>query len=247
MTIEIPLTRGQVAIVDDIDGDLASFNWYAGRRGKLLKFVARRTISTIKGKKITGLMHRDILSRMLDRPLLPSEQVDHKDLNTLNNRRENLRLATGGQNQRNKGRLRSNTSGFKGVYFCKRDNKWRATIHKDSKRFCLGSFNTPEEAHDAYCKAAKELHGEFARPGDTDRTQAAALIAKYGTAATRLTPYSNNKSGCRGVIWDKSKTKWRATIYVNKKRIYLGLFPTVEEGRDAYLKAYAELVDNSRQ
>jgi len=57
----------------------------------------------------------------------------------------------------------SNTSGFKGVSYRKTRRKWIATIQKDGKQHFLGHFNTPELAHMAYCKAAAELHGEFAR------------------------------------------------------------------------------------
>jgi hypothetical protein len=43
------------------------------------------------------------------------------------------------------------------------NGRYQARIMADKQRFFLGSFSTPEEAHAAYCKAAVELHGEFAR------------------------------------------------------------------------------------
>lgn len=89
--------------------------------------------------------------------------VDHKDRNTSNDAKDNLRLATRTQNNANAKRPRHNTSGYKGASYDKRRDKWEACInYKGRKRF-LGYFDSPEEAHAAYCKAANDLHGEFAR------------------------------------------------------------------------------------
>ena len=56
-----------------------------------------------------------------------------------------------------------NNSKYKGVYL--RKNRWIAQIAQHKKVKHLGSFDTPEEAHKAYCKAGKKLHGEFANFG----------------------------------------------------------------------------------
>lgn len=91
-------------------------------------------------------------------------QVDHRNGNKLDNSAINLRLATNGENQKNSGLQKNNTSGFKGVWQDKRWNTgWRAMIRNDGKRIYLGTFPTAELAHRAYCKAAAELHGDFAR------------------------------------------------------------------------------------
>lgn len=88
-------------------------------------------------------------------------QIDHIDGNSTNNSWSNLRLASNAENQRNKGIFRNNKSGFKGVH--KHGNRWKALIYFNKKKINLGCFDTPELAHMAYCKAAAELHGEFAR------------------------------------------------------------------------------------
>jgi hypothetical protein len=93
----------------------------------------------------------------------PSDQIDHIDGNPRNNRLANLRVATNSQNQGNSRRRRHSASGFKGAYYHKPSGRWRAAIRKDGVRIQLGRFDTPEEAHAAYCKAAAALHGEFAR------------------------------------------------------------------------------------
>lgn len=93
----------------------------------------------------------------------PNSEMDHRDGNKLNNRWDNLRLANSSQNQCNRRKSKSNTSGFKGVYWNKRHRKWRAKIGVFGKQKYLGFFKTPEAAFEAYKSAALELHGEFAR------------------------------------------------------------------------------------
>jgi len=89
--------------------------------------------------------------------------VDHINGNKSDNRFCNLRLATSRENSRNMKKSRANKSGFKGVCFDKRTGKWKANIRSDSKQIFLGYFLAAELAHLAYCKAAAELHGDFAR------------------------------------------------------------------------------------
>jgi hypothetical protein len=91
------------------------------------------------------------------------EIVDHIDSNTLNNRRENLRLATYSQNSMNTRISSRNTSGYKGVSVDATGNSWRAQIKAEGEIKYLGLYSTPEEAHEAYKIAAVKYFGEFAR------------------------------------------------------------------------------------
>lgn len=96
----------------------------------------------------------------------PVAVVDHKNRFTDDNRIENLREATHSQNSMNIGPRSNNSVGLKGAQrFYNPGNRagWRSTITVRGKRLFLGLFHTPEEAHEAYCKKAAELHGEFAR------------------------------------------------------------------------------------
>lgn len=167
MTAEIKLTRGQVTLIDDQDADLADLKWYAmfapayGNGGM---FFAGRSVQD-NGKAHTRYLHRLILARVLGRELSRKEQADHINGNPLDNRRDNLRLATSSQNNANKGLRKDNTSGFKGVHFEKHIGKYRAQIKHAGVLRRLGSFDTPEEAHGAYCTAAREIWGEFANFG----------------------------------------------------------------------------------
>lgn len=88
--------------------------------------------------------------------------VDHKNGNALDNRKENLRVATKQQNNANRGLLINNKSGYKGVSWRQLSKRWCAFISVNNKSKFLGSFKIKEEAARAYDKAAKEHYGEFA-------------------------------------------------------------------------------------
>lgn len=91
------------------------------------------------------------------------KQIDHIDLNKINNKWENLRLANDSQNNFNKDKTILNTSGFKGVSWYKNANKWRAEIKAYGKRLRIGYFTSIEDAAAAYKEAAKKLHAEYGR------------------------------------------------------------------------------------
>jgi hypothetical protein len=93
----------------------------------------------------------------------PSYEVDHKNLNPHDNRWENLRIATRSENGRNRRKQKNNTTGYKGACYDKSRGKYISIIAVNGVQKNLGRFDTAEQAHEAYCKAAAELHGEFAR------------------------------------------------------------------------------------
>lgn len=95
----------------------------------------------------------------------PINCIDHVNGDPSDNRIGNLREATHSQNQHNRVAYKNNTSGYKGVSWNKGACKWQASIRLRGKLRNLGMFNCPKEAHAAYCRAAKELHGEFANGG----------------------------------------------------------------------------------
>jgi hypothetical protein len=92
----------------------------------------------------------------------PNYEIDHKDLNPGNNIWTNLRPATTQQNCYNRPMFKNNTSGFKGVRYKKSTGKWEARIKHMYKDVQIGTFNTVEEAVQAYEEASKRLAGEFA-------------------------------------------------------------------------------------
>lgn len=156
--IEIPLTQGYVALVDPCDMDLLDYKWYVLIPRSSQTVYAVHTVT--RKKKI--LLHRIILERVLKRPLSDGEETDHVNGSGLDNRRSNLRLATRGQNCRNVSKKKGR-SGLRGAQYNCRSEKWISQIRIDGKRCYLGSFDNPRAAHEAYCAAARKLHGEFAR------------------------------------------------------------------------------------
>lgn len=107
----------------------------------------------IKRKKI--YMHNYIMNTP------KGESTDHINHDTLDNRRENLRICSNRENvinsKRNDGR-----SKYKGVWWSKQKNRWIAEVISNKKKYHCGSFKYEKDAAKAYNKKAKELHGEFA-------------------------------------------------------------------------------------
>lgn len=149
--IEIPLTLGYVAIIDDCDAIQSTYKWHAAVRETTV-YAARH----YAGKYL--LLHRVLLG-ITD----PKIQADHEDRNGLNCRRNNLRLANHQQNQCNKNKQANHTSKFVGVYWNKVNKKWIAQIQTKGKIKYIGSFTNETEAAQAYDEVARELHGCFAK------------------------------------------------------------------------------------
>ena len=155
---ELPLTKGQVVIVDASDYEwFNQWKWSAMWNAHTHSFVACRGINN-KGKSKKFLMHREIMVLTFG----DGRMVDHINHDTLDNRRENLRIVNNSQNQRNRRNRSDNKSGFKGVSYCRGRNKWQAHIYMNGKSVSLGRFTTPEAAYEAYCFAAQEHYGEYA-------------------------------------------------------------------------------------
>ena len=93
----------------------------------------------------------------------PDREVDHENVTPDDNRWFNLRLATTGENCRNKTKRPDNTSGFKGVSWRADRSRWLARITYEGVTYYLGSFISADDAYSAYCTAAKSIHGDFAR------------------------------------------------------------------------------------
>lgn len=89
------------------------------------------------------------------------DYIDHIDQKRSNNKIENLRAATLSQNGQNK-RATTNTSKYKGVFWCSLPGRWKAHIKKDRVTYELGSFTSEKKAAQAYNKAAIKMFGEFA-------------------------------------------------------------------------------------
>lgn len=106
------------------------------------------------GRPVSVLIHR--AAWLLQTGAWPSHEVDHRNRQPADNRWDNLREATRGQNQQNraavngKGRLLGCTPYYR---------KWKATIRvNNSAPIYLGLHDTEEQAHQAYLDAKARLH-----------------------------------------------------------------------------------------
>ena len=151
----IPLVNDKgYALIDNEDYALVSeYNLYLAMRPPNIYITCTKQINC-KTKYI--YLHRLILKAK------KGQEVDHRNGNGLDNRKNNLRFCTRSQNMMNQKR-RKGTSEFKGVYWHKRIKKWLAQITVNYKRTHLGYFDSEIKAGKAYDTKAVELFGKFAR------------------------------------------------------------------------------------
>lgn len=152
----IELTQGKWALVDNCDlGMLAQYSWYCMNNKGRGFYAVSTTGHGVNRRRV--FMHRLLVSAP------PGMFVDHVNGDGLDNRRDNLRLATHKQNCRNQKVLTGKLSRFKGVTWLKGEGVWYAQIMCNKKNHNLGRFADEVEAARAYDAAAQQLFGEFAR------------------------------------------------------------------------------------
>ena len=154
---KIKLTQGQFALVDDADYEwLNQYKWYACKiRGN---FYAVRHSPVENRKRHTILMSRQILGLNYG----DSREADHRNHNTLDNRRNNIRICTHQQNMGNRKLTLNTSSRFKGVTWDKAKNRWKAQICINGRQTYLGLFLSEKKAALAFNDVSKKYHGEFA-------------------------------------------------------------------------------------
>ena len=159
------LTAETVRKLLDYDPETGVFRWRVDASSRARKGMVA---GWVKGGyvmiKISGETYRaHRLAWLHVHSCWPPEHIDHANGNRADNRLANIRAATNSQNSANKSVQRNNDLGLKGVSFCKRSNRYRATISVKGRKSHLGYFKTPDEAHSSYCVAASRYFGEFAR------------------------------------------------------------------------------------
>lgn len=160
--LTVTLNKSETVEVKIDTADLDAVLYYpyswrasANRRG----YAAVRSTRVIDGRFTTITLSRFLLN--------PPEDlvVDHINHDTLDNRRQNLRIATAHQNTMNRRSSRNSVSQYKGVSYCKAakdDDKWVASIRSEGTMKYLGRFSTEADAAMAYDQAARRQFGEFA-------------------------------------------------------------------------------------
>lgn len=152
--------------------------------------------------------------------------VDHRNGNGLDNRRENLRITTRSENLANTDG-RGGTSQFKGVSYDLRTHRWKAQITVDGRNRNLGRYDTEDQAALAYNLAATDAWGEYARLN----VVGPSVVLPTGTRGS---------SRFRGVTWDAKRQLWLAQIAVGGRHRYLGRHATEIEAAIAYNAAALE-------
>lgn len=229
MAQQIPLTRGAATLVDDQDyPQLAARRWFCTSSG----YAARVNITS--GKKQTVYMHRLIMNA-------PAHlQVDHINGDTLDNRRQNLRLVTPQQNRMN-GKSTTGSSPYKGV--SRYGKSWQARICANNKLYHLGYHDTPLTAALVYDHAARRFFGPFARLNHPEQPQIPyydQLLDQIlaGTRPPRkphraqVPPVPKACSRYRGVYWERGR--WRAAICIQRHKHHIGYFTDEVAAARAY-------------
>lgn len=116
---------------------------------------SRKYVGRLENKR-NFLLHRALID-------CPDDKiVDHINKNPLDNRKKNLRICDYQKNFFNSKRKSSNVSGFTGVGFDRKSNKWRAKITKNGKNINLGFYSDKEDAIKARLEGEKKYFKEFA-------------------------------------------------------------------------------------
>ena len=154
------LTQERLKEVLDYDPETGHFIWkitrshaVKGARAGALRPDGYRVIG-IDG----GLYRANRLAFLYMTGTFPSVFVDHKNTDQSDDRWDNIQKANHQQNAQNRSPQRSKT-GFRGVM--PKGEKFVAGITHNRKRIYIGTFDTPEEASEAYEKKRTELHGSF--------------------------------------------------------------------------------------
>ena len=139
-------------------------------RGRIYRLVKSHNTYKIAGWKrpdgyvhfrLNGkptLAHRYIYEQFHQVKLTREQEVNHINHKRDDNRIENLEVVTNQQNGQWVRKYKNNTSGYKGVSWYKRDEKWQAQIGVDGKVIHLGLFDDKEAAHQVYVNKATELN-----------------------------------------------------------------------------------------
>ena len=157
---EIPLNKGMVALVDDEDYERCmQYKWFA-KKQSVHNYYAYRNVSIgdKKHKRQVSLsLHRFVLGLVGVNVI-----IDHKDRDTLNDQKDNLRICTTSQNCMNKRKRSNSNCDLRGVQIDKRNNKFTCVIWQEKKNIHLGSYITKEEAGHVRDFWSAYFHKDFA-------------------------------------------------------------------------------------
>ena len=196
---------GETKVSDEDFSSVDSRIWYLNKDG----YAQRHTV--VDGKKRVIYLHRQIMNP-------PSDMfVDHINGDRLDNRRNNLRVATQAHNNKNQGIRVKSCYRMKGVR--RRGNVWQADIRSDGICYYLGQHRTAYLAAAAYNEAAQRLHGEYARLNDLRAIASHPDLNRSVPRhqAVRSSPYP-------GVYWNTRANMWMVARHTPISQVYLGYY-----------------------
>jgi hypothetical protein len=213
------LTKGYLALVDDdVYERILKLNrpWFA-RVSRDSIYAARDETYSKKNRKRVYL-HRWIMGLPPGR----TPVVDHINRDTLDNRRENLRLVTTSENNRNSGLSISNTSGFIGVAVVNDSGNWRAYASSNNKQINIGVWPTKELA-----AVGRDLFVKERFP---------TSVLNFPDGKFPHTPEEVESSKIARPINETPGIRFKANGYevekrVDGNRVYVGRFDTLEEAK----------------
>lgn len=226
--IEIPLTQGMVATIDEDDYELVSkYRWFADNSCKTY-YARANTRNKYTGKRGHISMHRLILG-------FPDKKVDHKDGNGLNNTRGNLRLANDSENAWNRSvREIDRASRYKGVSYIKRNGNWSAGICVNGTELSVSGFKKDIDAAIAYDSMARHYYGRFAKTNfDGNASRSHEEVKNERLLSAKI----GKSSVFHGVHYSNRCKKWIVQIHEDGKQREIGRFDSETDAALAYNKA----------
>lgn len=236
MMANINISGYEVLIDDEDIYKVNLYKWWINKReyntSKLCYFVSN---TYTDGKRHIISLHRYIMNCKLHDKVT----VDHINGNTLDCRKSNLRICTHAQNCRNRKISKNNSSGYRGVFWNKRDNLWCSQIVFDKHRYNLGRYSDNISAAKIFDIASIYFYKEYAK---TNFPVEDYLGLDYKSIVEKAIPHKT--SIYRGVHWDSHRKHWLVTVLCNNHHYYAGQYTVEIDAAKAYDKKAYELLGN---
>lgn len=231
---------GYTVIIDEDDFEkIKPFTWHVMQKKALQEGLYYFSASMREGS--TGRWHNQFLHRFIMKCRRGDGlKVDHKNHNTLDCRKENLRICTSTENNQNARVYRAKKDGFKGIKEDTSTGHYLARIQSpEGKRIMLGTYATAEEAAKAYDRGALYYFKEFAVTNFPKESYTEYDMEHLDQSMD--IPSKRNSSGYVGVTWNSPNKNWKARYISDGRTKWLGTYKDPYEAYLAREKYIAEL------
>lgn len=229
------IVDGCTVLIDAEDYEkVKGYRWHLLRKkaeAENLWYFSTTTFLPYLNKRASVFLHRMIMDCKNGDGFI----VDHKNHNTLDCRKENLRICTAFDNMRSVRKNKRNTSGYKGICQNPVTKRWLARLQIKDNKISMGTYDTPEEAAKAYDRGALFHYGEFALTNFPREQYTEEDMKNLNQAPRRH--LNRNTSGYTGVLWNFDGNDWKV-MYQDH---VIGLYKDPYEGHLAREKYIASL------